>query len=90
MKRFRTGWDLTKKSWRLLRSQPGLTAYPVVGGVLAVVAFVVLAGPGFYLLDTDATIAGYVLIAAGIYLASLAATSARSPAGRSSPPSSAP
>ena len=42
MKRFRTGWDLTKKSWRLLRSQPGLTAYPVVGGVLAVVAFVVL------------------------------------------------
>jgi len=74
MKRFRTGWDLTKKSWRLLRSQPGLTAYPVVGGVLAVVAFVVLAGPGFYLLDTDATAAGYVLIALGIYLASLAAT----------------
>ena len=74
MKRFRTGWDLTKKSWRLLRSQPGLTAYPVVGGVLAVVAFVVLAGPGFYLLDTDATAVGYVLIALGIYLASLAAT----------------
>lgn len=74
MKRFRTGWDLTKKSWRLLRSQPGLTAYPVVGGVLAVVAFVVLAGPGFYLLDTDATAVGYALIAAGIYLASLAAT----------------
>ncbi len=74
MKRFRTGWDLTKKSWRLLRSQPGLTAYPVVGGALAVVAFVVLAAPGFYLLDTDATALGYVLIAAGVYLASLAAT----------------
>lgn len=74
MKRFRTGWDLTKKSWRLLRSQPGLTAYPVVGGLLAVVAFVVLAGPGFYLLDTDATAVGYLLIALGVYLASLAAT----------------
>jgi hypothetical protein len=74
MKRFRTGWDLTKKSWRLLRSQPGLSAYPVVGGVLAVIAFVVVAGPGFYLLDTDATALGYALIAIGIYLASLAAT----------------
>lgn len=74
MRRFRTGWDLTKKSWRLLRSQPGLTAYPIAGGLLAILAFVVLAGPGFYLLDTDATAVGYVLIAAGIYLASLAAT----------------
>jgi hypothetical protein len=74
MRRFRTGWDLTKKSWRLLRSQPGLTAYPIVGGLLAVVAFLVLAGPGFYLLDTDATALGYVLIAIGVYLASLAAT----------------
>jgi hypothetical protein len=74
MKRFRTGWDLTKKSWRLLRGQPGLSAYPVVGGLLAVFAFVFLAGPGVYLLDTDASVAGYVLIAAGTYLASLAAT----------------
>jgi hypothetical protein len=74
MKRFRTGWDLTKKSWRLLRSQPGLSAYPVVGGLLAVIAFVVVAGPGFYLLDTDATALGYALIALGVYLASLAAT----------------
>jgi hypothetical protein len=74
MKRFRTGWDLTKKSWRLLRSQPGLTAYPIVGGMLAVSCFVVCAAPGFYLLDTDATVLGYVLIAIGIYLASLSAT----------------
>ena len=74
MKRFRTGWDLTKKSWRLLRSQPGLTAYPVVGGLLAIVSFLVFAAPGFYLLDTDATAVGYLLIAVGIYLASLSAT----------------
>ncbi|HYI80852.1 MAG TPA: DUF6159 family protein [Thermoleophilaceae bacterium] len=74
MKRFRTGWDLTKKSWRLLRSQPGLTAYPVVGGILAILSFVVFAAPGFYLLDTDATAVGYVLIGVGIYLASLSAT----------------
>jgi hypothetical protein len=74
MKRFRTGWDLTKKSWRLLRSQPGLTAYPVVGGLLAIISFLVFAAPGFYLLDTDATAVGYLLIAVGIYLASLSAT----------------
>lgn len=74
MRRFRTGWDLTKKSWRLLRSQPGLTAYPIVGGLLAVLSFAALAGPGFVLLDTDASALGYVLIAIGIYLASLSAT----------------
>jgi hypothetical protein len=74
MKRFRTGWDLTKKSWRLLRGQPGLTAYPILGGILSVLAFVVPAGPGFYLLDTDATALGYVLIGLGVYLASLSAT----------------
>src|SRR5215218_5928602 len=74
MRRFRTGWDLTKKSWRLLRSQPGLTGYPIVGGMLAVSCFVVCAGPGFYLLDTDAGALGYVLIAIGVYLASLSAT----------------
>jgi hypothetical protein len=74
MKRFRTGWDLTKKSWRLLRGQPGLTAYPVLGGVLSALALLLFAGPGFYLLDTDSSPLGYVLIAVGVYLASLAAT----------------
>jgi hypothetical protein len=74
MKRFRTGWDLTKKSWRLLRSQPGLTAYPIASGLSALLAFVVFAGPGLYLLDTDATVLGYALIAVGVYLASFAAT----------------
>jgi hypothetical protein len=74
MRRFRTGWDLTKKSWRLLRSQPGLTSYPIIGGLLAVLALLVFAGPGFYLLDTDSSALGYALIAIGVYLASLAAT----------------
>lgn len=74
MRRFRTGWDLTKKSWRLLRGRPGLTAYPVAGGLLAVLSFVAFAGPGIYLLDTDSTAVAYPLIAIGIYLASLSAT----------------
>ncbi|HEX2160534.1 MAG TPA: DUF6159 family protein [Thermoleophilaceae bacterium] len=74
MRRSRTGWDLTKKSWRLLRGQPGLTAYPIVGGLLSLVLFVVPAGLGLYLLDTDSSVLGYVLIAIGVYLASLAAT----------------
>jgi hypothetical protein len=74
MRRFRTGWGLTKKSWRLLRSQPGLSAYPILGGALSATALLAVAGPGFYLLDTDSGVLGYALIAVGVYLASLAAT----------------
>jgi hypothetical protein len=74
MKRFRTGWDLTKKSWALLRSKPGLAAFPIVGGLLALLAVVVVAGPGFYLLDTEATVPGAILIALGLYLASFVGT----------------
>jgi len=74
MKRFRTGWDLTKKSWALLRSQPGLTAFPIVGALTALVAFLVFAVPGLLMVDTDANVAGYALIVVGVYLASFAAT----------------
>jgi hypothetical protein len=74
MKRFRTGWDLTKKSWRLLREQPGLSAFPIVGGLLALLAVVLFAGPGFYLLDDGENVPGAVLIALGFYLASFVST----------------
>ncbi|NLT05349.1 MAG: hypothetical protein GXY03_03470 [Solirubrobacterales bacterium] len=74
MRRFRTGWDLTKKSWRLLRSQPGLTAYPIAAAVSSVLAFVVFAGPGFLLVDTESSAAGYALIAVGAYLSAFSAT----------------
>lgn len=74
MRRFRTGWDLTKKSWRLLRERPGLASYALVGGLLALIAVAVVAGPGFYLLDTGEQVPGAILIALGLYLASFVST----------------
>ena len=71
--RIRQGWQLTKKAWAVVRSHPQLAKLPLTGGLLAVVAAIVLAGPGVFLVgsDSDATrIVGYVLIAAGAYTAS--------------------
>lgn len=74
MRRFRTGWELTKKSWRLLRERPGLSAFPVVGGLLALLPTALIAGPGLYLLDTESQVPGAILVALGLYLASVVAT----------------
>ncbi|HEX2097145.1 MAG TPA: DUF6159 family protein [Solirubrobacterales bacterium] len=74
MRRFRIGWDLTKKSWSLLRERPGLSAFPIVGGLLALLATVAVAGPGLYLLDTESQVPGAILVALGLYLASLVST----------------
>jgi hypothetical protein len=71
--RIRQGWQLTKKSWGVVRSHPRLARLPLTGGVLALAAVVVLAIPGILLVGAGsdaATVVGYVLIAAGSYLAS--------------------
>jgi hypothetical protein len=73
MTRFRTGWDLTKKSWRLLRERPGLASYPVAGALLALLPAIALIAPGIYLFDTGDQVPGVALAAVGLYLASLAA-----------------
>ena len=67
------GWELTKKAWSVVRRHPRLAKLPLTGGVLALVAALVLAGPGVFLAnaDQDATrLVGYVLIALGSYAAS--------------------
>ena len=67
------GWELTKKAWSVVRSNPGLAKLPLTGGVLAVIAALVLAGPGLFLTsaDQDATrYVGFFLIALGSYAAS--------------------
>lgn len=62
---------LTGHCWEALKSQPGLTAYPVVAGVAALVGAAVLGLPGLWLLSQDEPVAGIPLIAVGIYLATL-------------------
>jgi hypothetical protein len=71
--RIKQGWELTKKAWSVVRQHPGLARLPLTGGVLAVIAALVLAGPGVFLAnaESDATrLVGYILIALGSYAAS--------------------
>ena len=68
-KRIKSGWQLTKKSWRVLADQPGLIKFPIVGGLVALLIAIVLIGPGLYFIDSGPTAAGVVLIAIGTYLA---------------------
>lgn len=70
--RIRQGWELTKKAWSVVRSHPRLAKLPLIGGILALVAAVIIAVPGIILAnsESDATrVTGYVLIAVGAYLA---------------------
>lgn len=71
--KMKQGWELTKKAWSVVRQNPRLAKLPLTGGVLALIAALVLAGPGVFLAnaDSDATrLVGYILIALGSYAAS--------------------
>ncbi|MBK8293471.1 MAG: hypothetical protein IPK93_01355 [Solirubrobacterales bacterium] len=68
MKRIKSGWQLTKKSWAILKDEPGLSKFPIVGGVIALLVAIVLIGPGLYFVDADPIALGVVLIAIGTYL----------------------
>jgi hypothetical protein len=68
MKRIKAGWQLTKKSWRVLSDSPGLVRFPLVGGLIALLLAIVLIGPGLYLLEDDLPVLGAILIAVGTYL----------------------
>jgi len=76
--RMRQGWELTKKSWGVIREHPRLLRLPLVGGALALVASIIIAGPGLFLVATDsasttddaAMYVGYGLIAIGSFVAS--------------------
>ena len=46
MSRIRRGWALTKKSWSLLRSHPGLLRFPLYGAAASILATLVVVGPG--------------------------------------------
>jgi hypothetical protein len=73
MRRFKQGWELTKKSWALLRSHRELFRFPIYGALAAIVVVLVTVGPGLYLIDDDQTVVGAVLIAIGLYLSSFIA-----------------
>lgn len=70
MRRIRAGWELTKKSWRLLRGNRGLMSFPLYGGLAAAVVLIVIVLPGLYLIDSEtSTVGGAVAVAVGFYVA---------------------
>jgi Family of unknown function (DUF6159) len=70
MGKIRAGWELTKKSWALLRTHRVLFTFPVYGVVASLVIVAVTVLPGIYLLDANVTVPGGIaVIAIGIYVA---------------------
>ncbi|MET0957316.1 MAG: DUF6159 family protein [Solirubrobacterales bacterium] len=73
MGRFRQGWELTKKSWALLRSHRELFRFPIYAALAAIVIVAITVGPGFYLIEDGQRVIGGLLVAIGLYLSSFIA-----------------
>jgi len=68
MSRIKRGWQLTKKSWGLLRQNPELLRFPLYGGVATIICAIIVVGPGIYLIEDERTVFGGVLAVIGFYL----------------------
>lgn len=51
MDRMNNAWRISKASWAVLRKDRELAALPLLAGIAALVAFAVIAGPGYLLLN---------------------------------------
>lgn len=68
MGRMRQGWELTKKSWSLLRDNKQLFRFPIVGALIAIAIVVALVLPGALLIDDGSqNVIGGILVAIGVY-----------------------
>ncbi|MDX6601653.1 MAG: hypothetical protein QOF13_855 [Solirubrobacterales bacterium] len=74
MSRIKRGWQLTKKSWGLLRENPALLRFPLYGGAATIVCAIIVIGPGVYLIEDDQTIFGGALAVIGFYLLAVIGT----------------
>jgi hypothetical protein len=71
MSRIRQGWELTKKSWGLLREHRELFRFPLYGFLATAVCLVVTVLPGLYLLENQDEVPGGALLVLGLYLATV-------------------
>jgi Family of unknown function (DUF6159) len=71
MGRIKRGWQLTKKSWALLRQNPELMRFPLYGAVATILCAAIVIGPGVYLIDDGKTLFGGPLAVIGFYLLAL-------------------
>jgi hypothetical protein len=74
MSRIKRGWQLTKKTWGLLRENPELVRFPLYGGAATIVCAIVVVGPGVYLIEDDQTVFGGALAVIGFYLLAVIGT----------------
>ncbi|HXR29795.1 MAG TPA: DUF6159 family protein [Solirubrobacterales bacterium] len=74
MSRIKRGWQLTKKSWGLLRENPELLRFPLYGGIATIVCAIVVVGPGLFLIEDDQTVFGGALAVIGFYLLAVIGT----------------
>ncbi len=70
MSRIKRGWELTKKSWGVLRSNPDLFRFPVYGAVATVPLAIITLGPGLYFIDQDSIGPAIPFLAIGLLLLS--------------------
>jgi hypothetical protein len=74
MSRIKRGWQLTKKSWGVLRANPALLRFPLFGGAATIVCAIVVVGPGVYLIEDDQAVFGGALAVIGFYLLAVIGT----------------
>jgi hypothetical protein len=68
MTRIKQGWQLTKKSWAVLKQHRDLLRFPLYGGVATLLLAIIVVGPGLYLIDDDKVAPGAPLVIIGVYL----------------------
>ncbi len=71
MGRIKRGWQLTKKSWGVLRGNPSLLRFPLFGAVATILCAAMVIGPGVYLIDDGKVAFGGPLAVIGFYLLAL-------------------
>jgi Family of unknown function (DUF6159) len=71
MSRMRRGWQLTKKSWALLREHRSLLRFPLYGAAATILCTAIVVGPGLYLIDDGKVAFGGPLAVIGFYLLAL-------------------
>jgi hypothetical protein len=72
--KIRRGWELTKKSWGVLRENPDLLRFPLYGGIATIVCALIVVGPGIFLIEQDQAIFGGALAVIGFYLLAVVGT----------------
>lgn len=70
MSRMKRGWELTKKSWGVLRGNPHLFRFPVYGAVATIPLALITLGPGLYFIEDNSIGAAIPFLVVGIFILS--------------------